>query len=51
MKHRIRTKAQMIKVFDYVGAFLFVGGLIVFEIGLLWGGGVSTTSSRIRSPS
>lgn len=42
MKHRIRTKTQQAKMFDYVGAALFVGGLILFEIGFLWGGGVSS---------
>ena len=41
MKHRIRTKTQQVKMFDYVGAALFVAGLILFEIGFLWGGGVS----------
>ena len=41
MKRRIRTKSQQVKMFDYVGAALFVGGLILFEIGFLWGGGVS----------
>ena len=41
MKHRIRTKTQQAKMFDYVGAALFVAGLILFEIGFLWGGGVS----------
>ncbi|KAI1612560.1 fungal trichothecene efflux pump [Exophiala viscosa] len=51
MKHRIRTKSQMIKMFDYVGAFLFVGGLIIFEIGLLWGGGVySWASAHVLAP-
>ena len=41
MKHRIHTKTQQAKMFDYFGAVLFVAGLIVFEIGFLWGGGVS----------
>ena len=40
MKHRIRTKTQQVKMFDYIGAALFVAGLILFEIGFLWGGGV-----------
>lgn len=46
MKHRIRTKTQQLKMFDYVGATLFVAGLILFEIGFLWGGGVSDKTNR-----
>ncbi|KAK5329097.1 hypothetical protein LTR70_000933 [Exophiala xenobiotica] len=45
MKHRTRTKTQQMKIFDYVGAALFVAGLILFEIGFLWGGGVYPWSS------
>jgi len=44
MKHRTRTKTQQMKMFDYVGAVLFVAGLILFEIGFLWGGGVCSAS-------
>jgi predicted benzoate:H+ symporter BenE len=35
-----RTKMQQVKDFDYVGAFLFVTGFIVFLLGLSWGGSV-----------
>lgn len=49
MKHRIRTKTQQMKIFDYVGAALFVAGLILFEIGFLWGGGVGFTSCIVPS--
>ena len=40
MKYRNRTKMQQVKIFDYVGAILFTAGLILFEIGFLWGGSV-----------
>jgi MFS family permease len=39
MKNK-RTRIQMIKDFDYVGFILFTGGLIVFLLGLSWGGSV-----------
>ena len=32
------TKKQIIKDFDYVGLILFTGGLLVFLLGLEWGG-------------
>lgn len=35
-----RTKTEAVKMFDYVGTFLFMAGIIVFELGLLWGGQV-----------
>lgn len=35
-----RTRVQMMKDFDYIGFFLFSGGLIVFLLGLSWGGTV-----------
>lgn len=31
---------QQVKEFDYIGAFLFVTGFIVFLLGLSWGGSV-----------
>lgn len=40
MKHRTTTKWAMIKNFDYVGFFLFTGGLLIFLMGLSWGGSV-----------
>jgi hypothetical protein len=33
-KFKDRTKMQQIKEFDYVGTFLFVGGFIIFLLGL-----------------
>ncbi|KAF9895194.1 hypothetical protein FE257_000096 [Aspergillus nanangensis] len=39
-KHRVRTKTQAVKMFDYVGTALFVVGLVAFQLGLLWGGTV-----------
>ncbi|KAH7088006.1 fungal trichothecene efflux pump [Paraphoma chrysanthemicola] len=35
-----RTKMQAVKDFDYVGFFLFSGGLTTFLLGLSWGGQV-----------
>lgn len=35
-----RTKMEAVKMFDYVGTFLFVAGLVSFQLGLLWGGQV-----------
>lgn len=38
MKHGNDSKLQYIKNFDYVGFVLFVGGLLLFLMGLSWGG-------------
>ncbi|KAF2492222.1 MFS general substrate transporter [Lophium mytilinum] len=38
MKHGGRSKVQYIKQFDYVGAFLFIAGMLFFIMGLSWGG-------------
>jgi MFS family permease len=35
-----RSKLEMIKEFDYIGFVLFTGGLLIFLIGLSWGGTV-----------
>lgn len=35
-KFKNRTKMQQIKEFDYVGTFLFIGGFIIFLLGLSW---------------
>jgi hypothetical protein len=35
-----KTKTQVLKEFDYIGLVLFIGGLLVFLIGLSWGGSV-----------
>lgn len=35
-----RTRKQMLKDFDYIGFVLFTGGLLVFLMGLSWGGSV-----------
>jgi hypothetical protein len=37
-KFQNRSKIQQIKDFDYIGTVLFLGGLIVFLLGLSWGG-------------
>jgi hypothetical protein len=39
-KFRNHSKMQQLKDFDYVGTVLFLGGLIVFILGLSWGGSV-----------
>ena len=39
------TKMQIIKDFDYVGLVLFSGGLLVFLLGLQWGGGLHPWNS------
>jgi hypothetical protein len=39
-KFRDRTPMQQLKKFDYIGTFLFVGGFIIFLLGLSWGGSV-----------
>jgi hypothetical protein len=38
MKFNDRTKMQQVKDFDYVGTILFLGGFILFLLGLSWGG-------------
>lgn len=40
MKHSREEKLKIIKDFDYVGIFLFVSGIIVFLLGISWGGNV-----------
>ena len=39
-KFRDRSKLQQLKELDYVGIVLFVGGFLVFLLGLSWGGSV-----------
>jgi MFS family permease len=36
----MKSRSQMVKDFDWVGLVLFTGGLVVFLIGLSWGGGI-----------
>ncbi|PGH26769.1 hypothetical protein AJ80_01533 [Polytolypa hystricis UAMH7299] len=38
MKHGKQSKMQFIKHFDYVGTFMLVLGLLLFLMGLSWGG-------------
>jgi hypothetical protein len=33
-----KTKMQVIKDFDFIGLILFVGGLLIFLMGISWGG-------------
>ena len=37
--HRVRSRWQEVKSIDYVGVILFTGGLLLFLMGLSWGGG------------
>lgn len=41
IKFTSRTKMQQLKNFDYIGTFLFAAGLLLFMMGLSWGGSVS----------
>lgn len=43
MKFAKRTIGQQVKLFDYVGALLFVAGLLLFLLGLTSGGSVSAS--------
>ncbi|KAI0130013.1 fungal trichothecene efflux pump-domain-containing protein [Xylariales sp. AK1849] len=45
MKFQGRTRTQQIKSFDYIGTFLTVSGLLLFLIGLTWGGTVHPWNS------
>ena len=40
MKHGAARKLKFIKEFDYAGTSLFTAGLVVFLMGLSWGGSV-----------
>lgn len=40
MKNGSKSRVQMLKDFDFVGLFLFIGGLLIFLMGLSWGGGL-----------
>lgn len=40
MKNRNKTKWAMMKDFDFVGFIFFTGGLLIFLMGLSWGGSV-----------
>lgn len=42
MKFNNRTVTQQLALFDYVGALLFVAGLLLFLLGLTSGGSVSS---------
>jgi hypothetical protein len=45
MKNHGKTKMQMLKHFDFVGLFLFTGSILIFLMGLSWGGGLFPWSS------
>lgn len=38
MKYKNRSKMQQFKDFDFVGCLLFTAGLLLFVMGLSWGG-------------
>lgn len=38
MKYKNRSKMQQFKDFDFVGCILFTAGLLLFVMGLSWGG-------------
>jgi hypothetical protein len=37
---------QVIKEFDFIGLVLFVGGLLIFLMGLSWGGSLYPVSNQ-----
>jgi MFS family permease len=39
MKHRHQTRREYLKQIDVVGIFLFCAGIVIFILGLSWGGG------------
>lgn len=45
MKHARQQKIEFIKHFDYVGTFLVILGLLLFFMGLSWGGQLHPWSS------
>jgi hypothetical protein len=40
MKHRSESMMKYVKQFDYVGTVLYFAGLLLFIMGLSWGGSV-----------
>ena len=40
-----KSKIQQLKALDWIGIFLFSAGLVVFLIGLNWGGGIYSWKS------
>jgi hypothetical protein len=38
MKYKNRSKMQVFKDFDFIGCLLFTAGLLLFVMGLSWGG-------------
>ncbi|CAK7242647.1 MAG: hypothetical protein STHCBS139747_004143 [Sporothrix thermara] len=40
MKHHNASKMAFVKNFDYIGTFFYLGGLLLFVLGLSWGGTV-----------
>ncbi|EXJ56035.1 hypothetical protein A1O7_08966 [Cladophialophora yegresii CBS 114405] len=40
MKHSRKEKLRMIRNFDYIGIFLFTSGMVLFLLGISWGGNV-----------
>jgi MFS family permease len=45
MKHPGERLKDYVTTFDYVGLFLFVGGLLIFLLGLSWGGSLHPWNS------
>ncbi|RFU33262.1 hypothetical protein B7463_g3049, partial [Scytalidium lignicola] len=40
MKHGRHSRMEVLKNFDFVGTFLFTSGMVVFLLGISWGGSV-----------
>jgi Fungal trichothecene efflux pump (TRI12) len=49
MKFSNRDKLQQLKGLDFVGLFLFTAGLLLFLMGLSWGGSVSKRISNSKT--
>jgi hypothetical protein len=46
IKFTSRTKMQQFKNFDYFGTFLYTAGLLLFMMGISWGGSVSPSTTN-----
>ena len=50
MLHERKSKREQLKQLDYGGMFLWTSGLLLFLMGLSWGGGVSSYFKHWSSP-
>lgn len=45
MKHGRKSRMEVVKNFDFIGTFLFTSGMVVFLLGISWGGSVYSWKS------